>query len=211
MPTNPTSIDNLLQEHRVFEPPTELAATAHVASMAEYEALVKRADDDPDRFWGDIARGLHWMQPWTKVCDWDPPDARWFVGGRTNVAYNCLDRHLDGPRRNKAALIFEGEPGDTTEVSKVTPHGQVAALKSKGACSSSRMTPPSSARRLASRVSRMSSSFRTCVASSFLQPPRMRVSRRRKPTGLGMDRFICIVGANRVKKVAWESKLGKAC
>ncbi|MCA9675117.1 MAG: acetate--CoA ligase [Myxococcales bacterium] len=113
MPTNPTSIDNLLQEHRVFEPPTELAATAHVASMAEYEALVKRADDDPDRFWGDIARGLHWMQPWTKVCDWDPPDARWFVGGRTNVAYNCLDRHLDGPRRNKAALVFEGEPGDT--------------------------------------------------------------------------------------------------
>ena len=108
-----TDIDSVLNEVRRFEPPKEFAAKAHVKSLAEYEALYKRSVETPEEFWADIAKELHWFKPWDKVLEWKPPFAKWFVGGQTNISYNCLDRHLSTWRKNKAALIWEGEPGET--------------------------------------------------------------------------------------------------
>ncbi len=106
------SITSVLHETRVFPPPPAFAAKAEIGSMAQYEALWNRAKDDPEGFWGDQARHLAWDEPWDNVLDWNPPFAKWFVGGRLNASYNCVDRHCTGPTRNKAALIWEGEPGD---------------------------------------------------------------------------------------------------
>jgi acetyl-CoA synthetase len=119
------SIKSVLQEDRVFPPPPAVSAASHVKSMAEYEALARRAADDPDAFWSEIARDVHWFDPFTRVLDWQPPDAKWFTGGTTNVAYNCLDRHLSTWRRNKAALLFEGEPGDTRVLTYQQLHREV--------------------------------------------------------------------------------------
>jgi acetyl-CoA synthetase len=100
-------ISTLLSEQRRFPPPAEFAAAA-VAGPAIYQ----RAAADRLKFWEDEARQLDWMEPWSRVLEWTAPHARWFSGGKLNVSVNCLDRHLKGPRRNKAALIWEGEPGD---------------------------------------------------------------------------------------------------
>ena len=109
MPTGTNkTIEALLQESRKFPPPKAFAARAHVRSAAVYRA----ADRNFQKFWSDFAKELHWFKPWKKVLDWKPPKAKWFVGGKLNASVNCLDRHLAGPRRNKAALIWEGEPGD---------------------------------------------------------------------------------------------------
>ena len=80
--------------------------------MDQYQALFDHAKDDPEGFWAEQAGAVHWFKPWDQVLDWQVPFAKWFVGAETNVAYNCVDRHCDGPRKNKAALIWEGEPGD---------------------------------------------------------------------------------------------------
>jgi acetyl-CoA synthetase len=107
-------IESVLKEKRKFPPPAEFAAKAHIKSMAEYERLWQRGKDDPEAFWAEqAARKLHWFKKWDRVLDWKPPHAQWFVGGTTNASYNCLDRHLTGPRKNKAALVWEGEPGDS--------------------------------------------------------------------------------------------------
>jgi acetyl-CoA synthetase len=107
-------IESILKESRRFAPPTGFAAKAHIKSMAEYDRLWQRGKDDPEGFWAEQAeRKLHWFRKWNRVLDWKPPHSRWFIGGTTNACYNCLDRHLDGPRKNKAALIWEGEPGDS--------------------------------------------------------------------------------------------------
>src|SRR4051794_28969090 len=106
------SITSVLHETRVFPPSAEFARQAHVSSLEQYEALWNRAKDDPSGFWGEMAGALDWSRPWEKVLEWDPPSARWFVGGQLNVSQNCVDRHCDGPRKNKAALIWEGEPGE---------------------------------------------------------------------------------------------------
>jgi len=100
-------LSTLLSEQRRFPPPAGFAAKA--AGTAE---LYRRAAADRLGFWEEQARALDWSTPWSKVLEWKPPHAKWFVGGRLNVSVNCLDRHLAGPRRNKAALIWEGEPGD---------------------------------------------------------------------------------------------------
>jgi len=100
-------LDTLLLEERRFPPSAEFAARA-VGTAALYEA----AAADRLAFWEEQARALDWMTPWSSVLAWNPPHARWFDGGTLNVAANCLDRHLAGPRRNKAAIIWEGEPGD---------------------------------------------------------------------------------------------------
>ncbi|MDH5316629.1 MAG: acetate--CoA ligase, partial [Gemmatimonadota bacterium] len=97
----------LLSEDRRFAPSPEFAAQA-LGTGALYEA----ARADRLAFWEEQARALDWMVPWSRVLEWKPPHARWFVGGKLNVAANCVDRHLTGPRRNKAAIIWEGEPGD---------------------------------------------------------------------------------------------------
>ena len=118
-------IESVLQEARVFPPPAEFAAAARVRSMAEYEALARRAAEEPDAFWAEIAGQLHWHQPWTSVLEWSLPDAKWFIGGKTNMSYNCLDRHLGGKRRDKTALIWEGEPGDERRLTYAELHAEV--------------------------------------------------------------------------------------
>jgi acetyl-CoA synthetase len=100
-------LDTLLSEQRRFPPPPGFAAQAN-AKRTIYEA----AAHDPEGFWAEQARTLEWIRPWDRVLEWTPPHARWFVGGQLNAAANCLDRHLAGPGRNKAAIIWEGEPGD---------------------------------------------------------------------------------------------------
>jgi acetyl-CoA synthetase len=101
-------IESLLDERRAFAPPEAFRSQALVTDESVYE----RARRDPEGFWARAAEDLHWFRRWDAVLEWTPPDARWFVGGRTNIAYNCLDRHLRSARRNKAAIIWEGEPGE---------------------------------------------------------------------------------------------------
>src|SRR5579863_9314904 len=105
-------IDSTLREHRVFPPPPEFAAKAHIKSLEEYEALYKQSIEDPEKFWAEAAGELHWFKPWDKVLDWNLPNAKWFVGGETNLSYNCVDRHALGLRAQKTAIIWEGEPGE---------------------------------------------------------------------------------------------------
>ncbi len=108
-----TNITSVLREERKFEPPAEFARHAHVSGRAAYDALRERADRDPEGFWAECARELEWFKPFDTVLEWKFPFAKWFLGGKLNAACNCLDRHLRGPLRNKAALIWEGEPGDS--------------------------------------------------------------------------------------------------
>jgi acetyl-CoA synthetase len=132
------TIESVLHEQRTFEPPAELAERARIGSMAAYRELVAWAEADPDDFWGEQARSqLHWFEPFHTVLDWsDAPFARWFEGGSTNLSYNCLDRHLDGPRADKPALIWEGEPGDGRTFTYRQLHAEVCraanALKGLG-------------------------------------------------------------------------------
>ncbi len=99
MPANEEAlhIDSVLSEARKFPPPPEFSARAWVKSLAEYEELRRQADSDPEKFWAECARNLHWFKPFHKTLEWNFPFAKWFVGGTINAAYNCLDRHLEGP------------------------------------------------------------------------------------------------------------------
>jgi acetyl-CoA synthetase len=106
------SIESVSHENRVFPPPEEFAKQALIGRRSEYEALYRRSIDDPEGFWVEQAQALHWFEPPQRTLEWKPPFAKWFLGGKINVAYNCLDRHLSGATRNKAAIIWEGEPGD---------------------------------------------------------------------------------------------------
>ena len=99
-----------MPEQQLFPPPAEFSKRASVRSMAEYEALYEAAAEDPEKFWAEQAKRVHWFAPWKKVLDWsNVPFAKWFVGAKTNVAYNCIDRQLTSWRRNKAAIVWEGE------------------------------------------------------------------------------------------------------
>jgi acetyl-CoA synthetase len=119
-------IDSVLREHRVFPPPREFASRAHVPDRAAYDKLYERSIRDPEGYWREQAGRLRWTKPFDKVLDWtNPPFAKWFVGGKLNIADNCLDRHLDGPRRNKAALIWEGEPGERRVLTYHALHREV--------------------------------------------------------------------------------------
>src|SRR2546427_6283216 len=109
--TKPTSITSVLHETRVFSPPKQFSRHAHVKSLAQYRRLYNESIRAPDRFWAKQAKNeLIWFKPWKKVLQWKEPFAKWFVGGQLNVSANCLDRWLDTPTANKAALIWEGEP-----------------------------------------------------------------------------------------------------
>ncbi|HUH61910.1 MAG TPA: acetate--CoA ligase [Terracidiphilus sp.] len=129
-------IDSTLREDRVFPPPEEFSRKAYIEGMAEYEDLYKKSIDDPESFWAGVAKELHWFQPWSKVLEWDLPSAKWFVGGKINLSYNCVDRHLSGPRRDKAAIIWEGEPGEIRRLTYAELHAEVCrfanALKALG-------------------------------------------------------------------------------
>jgi len=128
----PAEIADLLQEDRSFPPPSEFRAKANVNDPGVYE----RAERDPEAFWASFASELEWFAPWTKVLEWKPPHAKWFVGGKINASVNCVDRHVRGPRRNKAALIWEGEPGDRRTLTYFDLYRQVGqfanVLKSLG-------------------------------------------------------------------------------
>jgi acetyl-CoA synthetase len=103
-----SEIDALLVEKRKFKPSAEFKKRSIVKDAKVYG----RAAKNPNGFWEQQAKALHWFKKWKKVVQWKPPHAKWFIGGKLNVSYNCLDRHIGGPLRNKAALIWEGEPGD---------------------------------------------------------------------------------------------------
>ena len=105
-------IESHLVENRVFKPSKEFSKNARIRTMAEYEEKWKKSIKDPEQFWAAEASELHWQKKWTTVLEWKEPHAKWFLGGRINVSENCVDRHLLGSRRNKAAIIFEGEPGE---------------------------------------------------------------------------------------------------
>ena len=134
------TLEALLLEKRRFAPPRAFRKSAHVSSDAVY----KRADRDYQRFWERFAEELDWFKTWKRVLDWKPPKAKWFVGGKLNVSVNCLDRHLSGPRRNKAALIWEGEPGDRRTLTYRDLHREVCqfanVLKSLGIRRGDRVT-----------------------------------------------------------------------
>jgi acetyl-CoA synthetase len=107
------NIESHLVENRVFPPDPAFAKRAHISSFAQYEQMYRRSINEPEAFWADMANEhLVWHKPWNRVLEWNAPFAKWFVGGKLNVSENCLDRHVGGVRRNKAALIWEGEPGD---------------------------------------------------------------------------------------------------
>ncbi|ADW21372.1 MULTISPECIES: acetate--CoA ligase [Thermus] len=105
-------IEGVLKEERVFYPSEEFRSKAHIKSEEEYQRLYEESLKDPEGFWGRVASELHWFEPWQKVLEGDLPHAKWFVGGKTNLSYNALDRHVKTWRRNKAALVWEGEPGE---------------------------------------------------------------------------------------------------
>src|SRR5437667_4392851 len=107
------NIDSVLQEKRSFPPSAEFSRHAHIPSLAEYERLWDEAKNDPQTFWARYADELVWSRRWDKVLEWREPYAQWFVGATTNVSVNCIDRHLAGPRKNRAAIVWEGEPGDS--------------------------------------------------------------------------------------------------
>jgi acetyl-CoA synthetase len=118
-------VDTVMQERRHFPPMAEFASKARIGSLAEYETLWNEANEDIEGFWGELAAELRWFKPYSKVLEWNEPFAKWFVGGQTNASYNCLDAHLDGPRRNKAAIIWEGEPGDQRTLTYQQLHREV--------------------------------------------------------------------------------------
>jgi acetyl-CoA synthetase len=127
-----SEIDALLQENRRF-PPTE---DWRLRALANDPAIYERAARDPEAFWAEMAGELEWMQPWTTVLEWKPPYAKWFTGGKLNASVNCIDRHVRSARRNKAALIWEGEPGDRRTLTYWDLYREVSAfanvLKSLG-------------------------------------------------------------------------------
>ncbi|HIF34472.1 MAG: acetate--CoA ligase [Pirellulaceae bacterium] len=134
---NSGQIDSVMQENRLFPPPEEFSSNSQIGSFEAYQELYDKAKADPVAFWGELARQeLHWFEPFNETLDWQEPFAKWFVGGKTNVSYNCLDSHLSTWRRNKAAIIWEGEPGDQRTLTYQQLHREVCrfanVLKSLG-------------------------------------------------------------------------------
>lgn len=120
----------------VFFPPAEFAGNAHVGSLEAYHALCRRAEEDPEGFWAEMAeKEVHWFEKWHHVFEWNPPFVKWFVGAKVNAAYNCVDRHL-ATRGDKAAILFEGEPGDRRTITYRELHSLVGrfanVLKAQG-------------------------------------------------------------------------------
>jgi len=120
-----TNIESHLHELRVFPPPEGFVEKARVQSLEQYRALWEESIQRPEDFWAREASELYWQQKWSAVLEWNEPFAKWFVGGKLNVAENCLDRHLSGPRKNKAALIWEGEPGEKRTLTYQQLHREV--------------------------------------------------------------------------------------
>ncbi|MGD0681188.1 MAG: acetate--CoA ligase [Terracidiphilus sp.] len=129
-------IDSTLRENRVFPPSPEFSSNAHIQSLEQYETLYRQSIADPEAFWAGVAHELHWFKPWDKVLEWNLPSVQWFKGGKLNLCYNCVDRHALGERRDKAALIWESEPGEVRRLTYAELHAEVQrfanALKALG-------------------------------------------------------------------------------
>ncbi len=104
------------QQSQIFDPPADFATKAHIASLEQYRELHRRSLETPEEFWREITDGFEWYAPWTKLREWNPPFAKWFVDGETNITVNCLDRHVAAGRGDKVAYYWEGEPGDSRVV-----------------------------------------------------------------------------------------------
>ncbi|QDU32813.1 Acetyl-coenzyme A ligase [Poriferisphaera corsica] len=117
-----STMESILDEHRHFPPSKVFSNGAHIKSIEQYEAMHKRSIDEPETFWAEIADQLHWFKKWDQVLDWRLPDAKWFVGGSTNICYNCIDRQIDAGLGNHTAIIWESEPLENgqPEVRKLT-------------------------------------------------------------------------------------------
>ncbi len=126
------TIEDYLAELRTFPPPAEFARSALVSDPTIY----RQAEADPEEFWAEQAKALTWFEPWDQVLDWQLPFAKWFVGGRLNVAFNCLDRHVVAGAGDKVAFYFEGEPGDRRTITYAQLFDEVGrcanALRSLG-------------------------------------------------------------------------------
>ncbi|MCL6528776.1 MAG: acetate--CoA ligase [Meiothermus ruber] len=136
-------IEAVLKEERVFQPSEDFRQAARIRRLEDYEALYRESLQEPEKFWSRVASELHWFKPWDKVLEWNPPNAKWFIGGQLNLSYNCLDRHL-ATRGNKAAIIFEGEPGDSRILTYQQLHREVSkfanVLKGLGVRKGDRVT-----------------------------------------------------------------------
>jgi acetyl-CoA synthetase len=144
MTTPASTIESVLKETRLFPPPPEFVQQARVKSLGQYEQLWRQGKNDPQGFWGKQAERLDWFKPWDQVLVWNEPHAQWFVGGKLNASYNCLDRHLANGRANKAALVWEGEPGDSRVLRYQDLHREVCkfanVLKGQGIKAGDRVT-----------------------------------------------------------------------
>ncbi len=130
-------IDTVMQEDRLFPPTTEFASKSRIGSVEAYEQLWNEAKADPPAFWEKLAKEeLHWFEPFSKTLEWEEPYAKWFVDGKTNASYNCLDKHIDEGNGDKVAIVWEGEPGDQLTLTYKQLHTQVCkfanAMKSLG-------------------------------------------------------------------------------
>lgn len=126
MSENSGQIDNVMHEDRVFPPPAEFSAKATLNSAEQYQKLYDHAKDDPEGFWDEIAqKEMHWFEPYTKVLDGAATDVKWFVGGKTNISYNCLDANIEAGNGDRTAIIWEGEPGDERTLTYKQLHAEV--------------------------------------------------------------------------------------
>jgi len=137
MTTVPTThIDSVLQEQRMFPPPEDFRRAAHIKSEEDYERIYRESVEHPEKFWARVADELHWFKKWDKVLEWKHPWAKWFLGGEINLSYNCIDRHVATARKNKAAIIWESEPGEVRILTYQQLHHEVQkfsnVLKSLG-------------------------------------------------------------------------------
>ncbi|WP_074654898.1 acetate--CoA ligase [Terriglobus roseus] len=134
--TSPNSFTSTMREDRLFPPPPEFAARAHIRSRAEYDEMYRRSIDDNEAFWAEQAQSLDWFKPFETVLDWNVPEAKWFVGGKLNLCHNAVDRHALGSRADKNALLWEGEPGEVRSLTYAELHAEVQrfanVLKSLG-------------------------------------------------------------------------------
>src|SRR5205814_10125873 len=119
------NIESHLVEKRVFKPPPAFSSKARIKSLGQYRRMYRESIRRPAKFWTRGAKELTWRAPWKKVLEWKAPFAKWFVGGKLNLSENCLDRHLTGHRRNKAAIIWEGEPGEKRTITYQQLHHEV--------------------------------------------------------------------------------------
>ena len=119
------NITSILIENRVFKPKPEFSRNAHIKSFTQYKRTYRSSIKNIQKFWAGAARELTWFKKWKRILEWKPPFAKWFIGGQINVSFNCLDRHLTGWRRNKAAILWEGEPGETRTLTYQQLHSEV--------------------------------------------------------------------------------------